>query len=153
MKARNSEERAVSLTKMLITLPPAAKSLLYIIVFGFLTGLVIFALQGKTDLVSLAEGAGNGFFLISIPALLSAITTTLFKRELKLRRVIFLAFICSVVYALFYLALVRAHKPNQLAHVPSILKPQPRLELEVPFEKQKRASFGQTCPLSYQGWA
>jgi len=103
---RNSEERAVRLTRVLISLPPAGRSLLYALVFGFLFGALASALQGKTDAFALIEGGGNGLFLISIPALLSAVTTTLAKRELTLRRVMFLAFACSAVYSVFYLAYI-----------------------------------------------
>ncbi|MEM3030332.1 MAG: DUF2070 family protein [Candidatus Micrarchaeia archaeon] len=101
-----SEERAVRLTRVLVALPPAGLSFLYILVFGLAFGVLAAALQGKTGVLELAEGGGNGLFLIAVPALLSAITTTLLKRELVLRRVAFLAFAGSVVYALFYLAYI-----------------------------------------------
>lgn len=72
--------------------------------FGVLTHLIS-PVQGEGPLGVLAgfvmRGA-DGLFLISIPAILSAFTVTLIRKELKLRTSLFISLVCSLVYVLFY---------------------------------------------------
>ncbi len=44
----------------------------------------------------------DGLLLISAPAILSALTISLLKKELSLQRSAFIAMVCSLVYVLFY---------------------------------------------------
>lgn len=53
-------------------------------------------------LIGLIERGGSGVLLISVPAVLSAITVTIVKNKLALRKSLFIAFVCSFVYVVFY---------------------------------------------------
>ncbi len=99
----NTREKAVKLTRFLKTLPSSYKTLSLLILLGFVFGLAVQVIRvGKNDVFSLILSASAGLFLISIPAVLAAFTATLFKRQLEFRRIIFLAFVCALIYAFFY---------------------------------------------------
>lgn len=98
------EERTVGLTTYMPTVPRSTWSAMALIVMGFLFGMLLEAISGRQDVISLLESGGQGIFLLSIPAFLAAMTATLVKRELKLRRMLFLALVGAIIYAFFYLA-------------------------------------------------
>ena len=100
------EERAVGLTEYMPSVPSATRSAMLLIALGFLFGIMLAMVKGATDGFALLEYAGAGIFLISIPAFLSAITCIAAKRVLNFRRMLFLALVCAVLYAAFYLASV-----------------------------------------------
>ncbi len=102
-----SEENAVKLTSVLGTLPSRRKTFMGLLAMGFLFGVLTHLVLPveQTDayyfILGIIERGTNGFFLISLPAILSAFTFTLIKR-VALRKSLFIAFVCSLVYVLFY---------------------------------------------------
>ncbi len=105
-KAKSSEQKAVSLTKLIVALPSALQSFLLIVILSFGFGIImrLVAFPGALTLETVMYGGSEGVFLIGLPALLSAFACALMKSELKLKRMLFLALVGSVVYAIFYIA-------------------------------------------------
>lgn len=104
MTDASSTEKAVRLTHYLKTLPSSSKTLALLILLGVLFGIMAELISvGEAGIFPLLLGASSGLFLISVPAVLSAFTVTLFKRQISFRRILFLAFVCALVYAAFYL--------------------------------------------------
>ncbi|MBI4399743.1 DUF2070 family protein [Candidatus Micrarchaeota archaeon] len=112
MVQENSAKKLVHLTDYFISLPKGQYSFALIVVVGIVFGLVIRLTQlfqtfdNISDLLPqiIVEGVGYGIFVLSVPALLSAFTCWIIKRELILRRMLFLSFVGSLVYAIFYFA-------------------------------------------------
>ncbi|MBI5159377.1 DUF2070 family protein [Candidatus Micrarchaeota archaeon] len=104
MNDSNTREKAVKLTRYFKALPSSFNTLALLVVlgvaFGFAGELLI---VGKSDFFSLLFGASAGLFLVTVPAVLAAFTTALFKRQLSFRRMVFLSFACAFVYSIFYL--------------------------------------------------
>jgi len=100
------EERTVGLTSYIMPLPSSTKSTMMIIALGFLFGILLAMIGGKASTVGLLESGGQGLFLLSLPAFLSAVSAFAVRRELKWGRMLFLAFIGASVYAVFYLLAV-----------------------------------------------
>ncbi|MFH1285930.1 MAG: DUF2070 family protein [Candidatus Micrarchaeota archaeon] len=117
-----SNEKAVKLTTYLISLPSTSTTLFLLLlisfIFGAITGLLISTdfLQNPlpfSDLFArIVNSGGDGLFLIATPAVLTAITCVLLKRgeDLPMRKSLFLAFVCAVLYGLFYFAAVLGAK-------------------------------------------
>ncbi|VVC04593.1 Uncharacterised protein [Candidatus Burarchaeum australiense] len=100
------EERTVGLTSYMRTLPSATRCSMVLLALGFVFGILLAMVSGNVGGAGLIENAGAGIFLVSIPAFLSAFTTVLIKRELTLRRMLFLALVCAFLYSIFYLLAV-----------------------------------------------
>ncbi|VVB98506.1 Uncharacterised protein [uncultured archaeon] len=98
-------KKAVSLTNAFISLPRAEYllSLMIIIgvVFGILTSL-LFASAAALDKVF--EGALQGLFLLSIPAVLTSLLIKLMIRKIPFRRILAASLIGQIIYALAYFA-------------------------------------------------
>jgi putative membrane protein len=100
------EERTVGLTSYMHAVPSAMRSAMALIVLGFIFGLLLAMVGGRVGAAGLIEAGGQGIFLVSIPAFLSAVTTVAIKRDVTLRRILFLALVCALLYASFYILAV-----------------------------------------------
>ena len=98
-----SKKKAVELTDYLVTVPPARRTLFLLIVVGIVFGVTINLLIKGVSFLSIAEGAGNGVFLLSLPAMLTSITLFILGRRLLFKRIVFLSFVCAAAYGVFYL--------------------------------------------------
>lgn len=102
MRVQNSQ-KAVNLTKYLISLPNTKTTVFLIILLSMLFGLLFGFLSGRLDNGRTALSAiGNGLFLLTIPTILSAILIYAIKRKLRFKQIIFLCFSTMVIYALSY---------------------------------------------------
>ncbi|MEM3400121.1 MAG: DUF2070 family protein [Candidatus Micrarchaeia archaeon] len=110
----SSTEKAVKLTEYLVALPNSEKTVMLTIIMGFIFGVLGRSIiekpvpLGLDSLLFVFYGGAWGVFLISVPALLSAVACVLVRRGIKARRVLFLAFVCANVYAIFYLISIGA---------------------------------------------
>ncbi len=106
--AIGSEEKAVKLTTYLGTLPSRRRTIMVLVSMGFLFGLLthfispVEAIGPAEFAIGLITRGAYGLSLISMPAILSAFTATLIKRQLSLQKSLFIAMICSLIYILFY---------------------------------------------------
>ncbi|MFH1447717.1 MAG: DUF2070 family protein [Candidatus Micrarchaeota archaeon] len=117
----SSEERAVKLTSYIGQIPSSHMTFMGLLAMGFLFGIlthIVLPVNWNDSygfVLGLIERGGDGLFLISIPAMLSAITVTIIKSKLALRKSLFIALICSLVYVAFYsLALMGGVGPDVL---------------------------------------
>ncbi|MCX6777687.1 MAG: DUF2070 family protein [Candidatus Micrarchaeota archaeon] len=105
-----SAERAVKLTDYFISLPRALYIFVFVLALGFLFGVSAYlvAYWGRAsgyDSIAGAFGSGlDGVLLVSVPAVLSALTATFVKREMTIRRSMFVAFVSALIYVASYLA-------------------------------------------------
>ncbi len=88
-----------------LKLPNSAVLLLYLIIIGAVAGAVSTAVVHYSHSGSiyrvLLYGAGNGFMVITLPALLTIILLKVVKRRLRARHALFATLVVSVIYALF----------------------------------------------------
>ena len=96
---------AVKLTRYLVSLPPAPTTVLLLLLFSFGFGMIShLAAAGKIGAYELIDAGGKGIFLLAIPALLTAVLLFFIRRTLLFKRLVFLAFVGALAYAVFYLA-------------------------------------------------
>lgn len=104
MSDSNTREKAVKLTRYFKALPSSFKTLALLVLLGFVFGFAgELLVVGKSDVFSLLFGSSAGLFIVTVPAVLAAFTTALFKKQLSFRRMVFLSFACAFVYSVFYL--------------------------------------------------
>jgi putative membrane protein len=111
---------AVGLTNAFITLPKAQYMLLAIALCGIFFGALatVAGIGGYRFPDSILQGTIDGFFLLSIPAILTALIAKMMMRKMPFRRILASAFIGQMVYAVAYLAfgiLQNAGVPNREA--------------------------------------
>ncbi len=92
---------AVGLTKILISLPPTRILLLSIFILGILFG-VLTNLSTYSGVNLLLRGSFEGLYLLSIPALLSALTIKLMIRRIEFKKIVATTLVGEIIYALTY---------------------------------------------------
>lgn len=97
----NNINRAVSLTSLLISLPPSRYLVLFMVLFGFLFG--ILAKLPSLDLNSVFISLTYGFLVFSLPSLLTAALIWLFIRTTPIRRILALSLCGQIIYAIAFL--------------------------------------------------
>jgi putative membrane protein len=101
---QSSEERTVALTRFFSrTLPSSIRTFLLIIVFSFLIGIISSFISLGNFYKAFAYGSAEGIFLIGVPAVISGAVTTVIRRDLKLRKMLFISLVSSFIYSLFYI--------------------------------------------------
>lgn len=102
---KDSTEKAVELTRFLSgNLPSSFRIFISVVLLSFFVG-VIASLLSRGELVSsIAHGGGEGIFVLGVPAILSSAICTLIKRKISFKKVLFLSFVSSLIYSLFYVA-------------------------------------------------
>jgi len=84
--------------------PKSHVSMLLLVALGIAFGVAASTMGFLQQGTGIIEAALSGLFLLTAPAVLSALTMIAVKRKLAARRVFFLSFICTVLYAGFFLA-------------------------------------------------
>ena len=97
----NNINRAVSLTSLLISLPPSRYLVLFMILFGLLFG--ILAKLPSLDMHSIILSLTYGFLVFSLPSLLTAALIWLFIRTTPIRRILALSLVGQIIYAIAFL--------------------------------------------------
>ncbi len=106
--AIGSEEKAVKLTTYLGSLPSRRRTIMVLLAMGFLFGLLTHLIKPAEGdwplgaIIALISRGADGLLLISMPAIVSAFTITLIKREMRLQKSLFISMACSLIYVLFY---------------------------------------------------
>lgn len=97
----NNINRAVSLTSLLISLPPSRYLVVFIILFGFLFGILakLPSLNPHSIFISLSYG----FLVFSLPSILTAFLIWLFIRTTPIRRILALSLVGQIIYAIAFL--------------------------------------------------
>lgn len=97
----NNINRAVSLTSLLISLPPSRYLVLFMVLFGFLFGILakLPGLNPPAILLSLTYG----FLVFSLPSILTAALIWLFIRTTPIRRILALSLAGQLIYAVAFL--------------------------------------------------
>lgn len=102
---KDSTEKAVELTRFLSgNLPSSFRIFITVAVLSFFVGIIASLLSGTELVQSIAHGGGEGVFIIGVPAILSSAICSLIKRRITFKKVLFLSFVSSLVYSLFYIA-------------------------------------------------
>ncbi len=99
-------KKAVGLTNAFITLPKAEYLLSFMILIGLLFGILTSLMQGKVSIESVFEGALQGLFLLSIPAVLTSLLIKLMIRKIPFRRILAASLVGQMIYALAYFSYV-----------------------------------------------
>ena len=92
---------AVGLTKILISLPPTRILLLSIFILGILFG-ILTNLSAYSGVNLVLRGSFEGLYLLSIPALLSALTIKLMIRRIEFKKIVATTLVGELIYALTY---------------------------------------------------
>jgi len=101
---QSSEERTVALTRFFSrSLPSSIKTFLLIVIFSFLIGILSSFIAIRDFYKAFAYGGAEGIFLIGVPAVIASATTMMMRRDLKLRKVLFISLISSFIYSIFYI--------------------------------------------------
>ncbi len=99
----DNSQKAINLTKYLISLPNSRTTVFFTILLSILFGFLFGFLCGKVDNWQTAMASmGNGLFSLAVPTLVSALIIFAIKRKLLLKRIIFLCFITMIIYSLAY---------------------------------------------------
>jgi len=100
---QDSTGKAVELTRFLsASLPSSFRIFILVVLSSFVAGAVAHLLRGEEAVVSIARG-GEGVFIIGVPAVLSSAVCVLMKRRISFRKLLFLSFVSSVIYSVFYI--------------------------------------------------
>ncbi len=94
--------KAVSLTNAFISLPKAPYILSFMILIGVLFGVLGSLVSGSVSLESIFEGALEGLFLLSIPAVLTSLLIKLMIRKIPFRRILAASVVGQIIYAVAY---------------------------------------------------
>ena len=102
---QDSTGKAVELTRFLSgSLPSSFRIFIFIVVLSFLIGTLASLVTGGELVSSIARGGGEGIFIVGVPAVLSSAICVLMKRRISLKKTLFLSFISSIIYSIFYIA-------------------------------------------------
>ncbi|VVB66629.1 Uncharacterised protein [Candidatus Gugararchaeum adminiculabundum] len=105
MGAENSEHKAVGVTKYLVSLPKTRYSIALILLAGVAISLVNWAIEYNAGILkntSFLEQAAMDLLVISVPAILSALTVGLVKKDFLFKRLMFLSFVGACIYGIAY---------------------------------------------------
>ncbi|MDD5336943.1 MAG: DUF2070 family protein [Candidatus ainarchaeum sp.] len=99
-------KQAVNLTNAFISLPKAEYLLSLMLIIGILFGTLAFIIQlrGQIALEGVFQGALEGLFLLSIPAILTSLLIKLMIRKIPFRRILAASLAGQIIYALAYFA-------------------------------------------------
>lgn len=97
-------KNAVSLTNAFISLPRASYLLSFMVLIGLLFGTLASLLSGKIAPETIFQGALEGLFLLSIPAILTSLLIKLMIRKIPFRRILAASLTGQIIYALAYFA-------------------------------------------------
>jgi putative membrane protein len=101
----DSTGKAVELTRFLSgSLPSSFRIFISIVLFSFSIGALASLLSGNGLVTAIAYGGGEGIFIVGVPAVLSSAICFLIKRKIRFKKVLFLSFVSSIIYSLFYVA-------------------------------------------------
>lgn len=96
-------KKAVGLTSYFISLPPAKYFLFAILLLGIFFGAIIAFIGGQHGPELLIKGVLQGFFVLTIPAFLTAVVVKTMMGEVPFRRIVAITFAGEVIYAITYL--------------------------------------------------
>lgn len=100
---KDATGKAVELTRFLsASLPSSFRIFILIVLFSFFAGGIARLLTGGEVTVAIAQGGGEGVFVIGVPAVLSAAICMFMRRRISFRKLLFLSFVSSLIYSLFY---------------------------------------------------
>ncbi len=95
--------KAVSLTNIFIALPPVRHLLLGIFVLGFVFGISLDIGKQADPVALVVTGFSDGLFLLSIPAVISAVLIKIFIKQVPFRRILATTLAGETLYAMTYL--------------------------------------------------
>ncbi|MFA5382139.1 MAG: DUF2070 family protein, partial [Candidatus Micrarchaeia archaeon] len=100
---KDNSQKAINLTKYLITLPDSTTTIFFIILLSILFG-VIFGIISKNIHTwhTVLASMGNGLFSLTVPTIISALLIFAIKRKILLKRILFLCFITMIIYSISY---------------------------------------------------
>jgi putative membrane protein len=96
------EEKAVALTKYIISLPSIEYFFVAILIIGALFGIGI-NMHKHSGVELFLKGSYDGIMLLSVPALICTAFTKMLARQIPLKRIVATAVVTETLYALTYL--------------------------------------------------
>ncbi len=97
-------KKAVELTNIFVSLPRAKYLLSFMILIGLVFGVFTSLILEKTSVESIFQGALQGLFLLSIPAILTSMIIKLIIRRIHFKRILAASLLGQIIYALAYFA-------------------------------------------------
>ncbi len=96
-------KKAVNLTNAFISLPKAHYLLSSMLLIGVLFGVLASLVLGKAAPENIFQGALEGLFLLSIPAIFTSLLIKLMIRKIPFRRILAASLVSQMIYAFAYL--------------------------------------------------